>query len=111
MSIPFQKGFMASRSSQGQENRRSLALTYSTNGCIYLTLHEYGGTSMCPKKEDLRWLRDILNQLEFCDHDLGEIARFGSVDHRECKKCGDWIYEGPVKTDIRPALSADGGRS
>lgn len=111
MTIPFKKGFSAHRSSQGQEKRRSFGLDYDTNGTIYLAQHEYGGTNMCPSKEDLRWLRDVLNQLEFCDHDPGEIKQFGSVAHRECKKCGDWIYEGPVKTDIRAALSADGGRS
>jgi len=97
--------FRTRRSSPGYEHQRSLELDFkSHNGSIYLTEHEYGGRSICPTIEDLRWLRDVLNRMEFCDHDLGEIEStliWGKSERRQyrvCRKCHDWIYEGPVET-------------
>lgn len=107
--IPFEKGFWASRQSQGSEHRRSFSLAYSTNGSIYLTEQQYGGHAVCPTKEDLRWLRDVLNRLEFCDHDLVPIQR--ESKYLQCTKCSDWVTKGPVETDIRPPDRSGGAQA
>jgi len=106
--VPVGVHFRASRSSQGCEHSRSLSLEWSTNGSIYLTEHEYGGRSLCPTMDDLRWLRDVLNKIEFCDHDLGEIESspvWGKPsvrrEHRVCKKCKHYVYEGPITQSLK----------
>ena len=91
--LPVGTKIWASRESQGQEHHRFFSLDVQRhNSSIYLTEREYGGRTICPTMEDLRWLRDVLNQMEFCDHEL-DLAKPTLGKYFTCSKCNKWVTD------------------
>lgn len=94
--IPVGARLQARRYSQGTEHRRSLTLEVAFhNTSIYIIDQEYGGRTICPPLEDLRWLRDVLNRMTFCDHelDLTKPVWKSMPNHYRCSKCGDAVAD------------------